>query len=71
MLVSASLVIIGFGLLCVFDREFAWRLIEMDARNFWGKTLHRSATWQRDFTWQGICIILLGLIGLLTGLQIL
>jgi len=71
MLITASVVVIGFGLLCLFDREFAWRLIELDARNFWGKTLSRSNNWQRDFTWQAICIILLGIIGLVVGMQTL
>jgi hypothetical protein len=71
MLIIASLVVMGFGFLCIFDREFVWNLIETDFRLFWGKWLRRSKNWELLLIQQGSALILLGGIGLLVGIRMI
>ena len=71
MLIIASFTVMAFGFLCVYDREFAWTLFDMDARMFRGKSLTKSPKWERELISQGLALIVLGGVGVIISMQLL
>jgi hypothetical protein len=70
MLMTAGMMVIAFGLICLFDSDLAWFIHEADARLF-GKELVKSAHWENQMMIQGFCLIIVGGIGIFLGLGIL
>ncbi len=68
MIVTAAVILIAFGSLCLFDKNTAWMLYEYDARLL-GKVLHRTEAWDNLLTTQGVVLIVVGLVGVLIGLR--
>ncbi len=66
MLISAGIMVIVFGLICLFDSELAWLIHEMDAR-FVGRTARRSSHWETHMMLQGFCMIVAGGLGVMVG----
>lgn len=69
MLLTASVIAIGFGLLSLFDSEFAWSLHEADAQMM-GTPLERTTNWETRMMLQGVFLFVLGGVGAMvsTGL---
>lgn len=68
MLLSASFMMMGFGLLCIFDADLVWSLYETDNRLFSGKAVHKSSNWETLIMQLGSVLLVLGGIGLMVGL---
>ena len=68
MIVTAAVILIAFGALCLFDKNTAWMLYEYDAR-LMGKVLQRSQAWDNLLNTQGVVMIVVGLIGIVIGLR--
>ncbi len=67
MVISAAIILIAFGVLCVFDKNTAWMLYEADARMM-GKFIQRTSDWDGLMTTQGIVLAMLGIVGIMVGL---
>ena len=59
MIFVASTLLIAFGLMCLFDREMAYRLYEYDAK-LMGKVLERTPGWDSLMQTQGAVLVLVG-----------
>jgi len=68
MLISACVVIIGFGLCCFFDKELVWSLYEYDARLI-GKTMVKVQGWENLLNLQGAVFVMMGILGILVALR--
>lgn len=68
MIITAAVILIAFGALCVFDKNTAWMLYEYDAR-LMGKVLQRTEAWNNLLNTQGFVLILVGVIGVIIGLR--
>lgn len=68
MVISAGIVLICFGLMCLFQRDIAWMLYEADAR-FAGKQRARTPDWDQLMVTQGIVLVMIGIIGVLVGFR--
>jgi hypothetical protein len=68
MIITAAVILIAFGALCLFDKNTAWMLYEYDAR-LMGKVLQRSEAWNNLLNTQGFVLILVGLIGVVISLR--
>jgi hypothetical protein len=69
MLISASVVTMAIGFLCILDSNIVWSLYEADARLFKGKILQKTPNWETNIMYQGAGLIVLGGIGVLVGLR--
>lgn len=70
MLLSASVLVIVFGFICLFDSELAQSIHEADARMF-GFQLNRASNWETRMMIQGAILIVMGGIGVMLGLGML
>jgi hypothetical protein len=70
MLLTASVIALGFGFMSLFDSEFAWSLHEADAR-LTGMPLERTPDWETRMMIQGVGLMVLGVIGILVSMGLL
>jgi hypothetical protein len=68
MVLAASILLIAFGLMCLFEKDMAFRLYEYDAR-LMGKVLERTRSWEGLMQTQGAVLVLIGVIGFIVGLR--
>jgi hypothetical protein len=68
MIVTAAVILIAFGALCLFDKNTAWMLYEYDAR-LMGKVLERTQSWNNLLNTQGVVLVLVGVIGVFISLR--
>ena len=68
MVLIASILLLGFGLMCLFERDIAFMLYEYDAR-LMGKVLKRTADWDSLMRTQGAVLVMAGLMGFILGLR--
>ena len=68
MVISAGIVLVCFGLMCLFQRDIAWMLYEADSR-FFGKQLVRTHDWDQLMVIQGIVLVMIGILGVLVSLR--
>lgn len=68
MILVASILLIAFGLMCLFERDMAFQLYEYDAR-LMGKILRRTQEWESLMRTQGVVMVMVGLMGFLIGLR--
>ena len=67
MVISAAIMLIAFGSMCLFDKNTTWMLYEADAR-LTGKFIERTADWDGLMTTQGLVLSLIGIIGIFVSL---
>lgn len=63
MMISACIIAIGAGLVCLFDSEFAWQLYERDSQTI-GLTVSRTRDWKHMVMAMGVFLIVLGVVGI-------
>ena len=68
MVLIASVLLIAFGLLCLFERDMAFDLYEYDAK-LMGKVLRRTQEWESLIRTQGIVMLMVGFMGFFVGLR--
>jgi hypothetical protein len=68
MVLVVSILIMAFGLMCLFERDIAFMLYEYDAR-LMGKVLRRTPDWDSLMRTQGTVLVLAGVLGLILGLR--
>jgi hypothetical protein len=68
MIFIASVLLIAFGLMCVFDKEMAFRLYEYDAK-LMGKVLERTRDWDGMIFTQGSVLVMVGIIGFIVAFR--
>ena len=68
MVLIASVLLIAFGLLCLFERDMAFDLYEYDAK-LMGKVLRRTQDWDSLIRTQGIVMLMVGFMGFFVGLR--
>ena len=68
MVVVVSLILVTLGLMCLFDPDLVFMVVELDARLF-GKVLKRSSNWSSLMRKQGILLVATGLVGFFIGLR--
>jgi hypothetical protein len=68
LVISAGVILIAFGLMCVFDKNTTWVLYEHDARLF-GRVIRRDREWEALMTTQGIVLVMIGIMGVIVGLR--
>ena len=68
MVISAGILLIFLGGLCLWQRDLAWMLVEADVR-LTGGQIERTAEWEALTRTQGGVMLLLGVIGVLVGLR--
>ena len=68
MVISAAIILIAFGSMCLFDKNTAWMLYEADAR-LTGKLIERTPDWDGLMTTQGFVLTFIGIIGIFVGLM--
>jgi hypothetical protein len=68
MVIVAGILLVAFGAMCVFEQDMAYMLYEYDARMM-GKLLERTRDWENLMRVQGAVLILIGIIGLFTGIR--
>jgi len=71
MFLSASLLAIGIGVFCFYNRDIAWAMFEFD-RRFWSRTVpQKGKYWAHNVRYASLCLIMLGLIGIVVNLQMM
>lgn len=68
MVLIASVLLIAFGLLCLFERDMAFELYEYDAK-LMGKVLRRTQDWDSLIRTQGVVMLMVGFMGFFVGLR--
>lgn len=68
MVLMASVLLMGFGLMCLFERDIAFMLYEYDARLL-GKVLRRTPDWDSLMRTQGAVLVMVSAIGFIIGLR--
>jgi len=68
MVIVASVLLLAFGLMCLLEKEMAFRLYEYDAK-LMGKVLERTRNWENLMQTQGAVLVLIGVIGFIVGLR--
>jgi hypothetical protein len=68
MIFVASTLLIAFGLMCMFEKDMAFRLYEYDAK-LMGKVLERTPSWESLMRTQGAVLVLIGMIGFIVGIR--
>jgi hypothetical protein len=68
MVIVAGILLFAFGAMCVFEQDIAYMLYEYDARMM-GKILERTRDWENLMRVQGAALILIGILGVLTGIR--
>jgi hypothetical protein len=68
MVLVVSILIMAFGLMCLFERDIAFMLYEYDAR-LMGKVLRRTPDWDSLMRIQGAVLVMAGVLGLILGLR--
>jgi hypothetical protein len=68
MVLIASVLLIAFGWLCLFERDMAFDLYEYDAK-LMGKVLRRTQDWDSLIRTQGIVMLMVGFMGFFVGLR--
>lgn len=67
MFLATSVFVIVWGILCITDRDLIWSMYQLDARTFGNRELRKGRNWQTNMRYQGIALVLLGLIGVMTS----
>jgi len=62
MILLACLLLIAFGLMCLFERDLAFQLYEYDAK-LMGKVLRRTRAWDHLMRTQGAVLLMVGILG--------
>jgi hypothetical protein len=62
MILVACILLIAFGLLCLFEHDMAFQLYEYDAK-LMGKVLRRTREWENLMRTQGAVLLMVGLLG--------
>jgi hypothetical protein len=70
MLLTASIIAMGFGLVSLFDSDFAWSLHEADAR-LMGTPMERTKDWEIRMMIQGFILFVLGGVGVMVSMGLL
>jgi hypothetical protein len=68
MILVASVLLIAFGLMCLFERDMAFQLYEYDAK-LMGKVLRRTQDWDSLMCTQGLVMLMVGFMGFFIGLR--
>ena len=68
MVLVASILLIAFGLMCLFERDMAFQLYEYDAK-LMGKILRRTQDWDSLMRTQGVVMVMVGFMGFLIGFR--
>ena len=68
MVLVASVLLIAFGLMCLFERDMAFQLYEYDAE-LMGKVLRRTQDWESLIRTQGLVMLMVGFMGFFIGLR--
>jgi hypothetical protein len=68
MILVASVLLIAFGLMCLFERDMAFHLYEYDAK-LMGKVLRRTQDWDSLMRTQGLVMLMVGFMGFFIGLR--
>ncbi len=68
MVFVVSVLLMAFGLMCLFERDIAFMLYEYDAR-LMGKVLRRTSDWDSLMRTQGTVLVMAGGLGLILGLR--
>jgi hypothetical protein len=68
MILVASVLLIAFGLMCLFERDMAFQLYEYDAK-LMGKVLRRTQDWDSLMRTQGLVMLMVGFMGFFIGLR--
>jgi hypothetical protein len=68
MILVASVLLIAFGLMCLFERDVAFQLYEYDAK-LMGKVLRRTQDWDSLMRTQGLVMLMVGFMGFFIGLR--
>ena len=68
MVLVASILLIAFGLMCLFERDMAFQLYEYDAK-LMGKILRRTQDWDSLMRTQGVVMVMVGFMGFFIGFR--
>jgi len=71
ILVGASIFVIGFGILCLTDHDFAWQLIQYDIQLFYQKLIDKPQNYTQILDAVGTFAIVLGFVGSVVGTHVL
>ena len=67
MVLVVGLVLVTVGLMCIFDPDLVFMIVELDARLF-GKVLKRTPNWNSLMRKQGVLLVITGVIGFVVGI---
>lgn len=67
MIISAGILTISAGVLCISDDELAWNLYELDSRMI-GIQVERPRNWRNRVYFMGLTLMLMGMVTVGLGL---